>query len=233
MPRPSQRIDEALLHSGRELFPQLGCAGLSVRAVAERAGANQGMFHYHFKTKDNFLRVLLQQMYEEMFAGLSGEVRHEGPALERLSAALLVMGRFAREHRRLMARLWMDAMAGEPVAREFFQRNLPRHLTLLIGLMQEAQAEGALGELAPLQRFVFVMGSVLMPILFASGLFELVIEHPALQRQFAAQVMSDEAIAQRVSLALAALGGRTASSPVRRARTSRRRAPASGDGAAP
>ncbi len=233
MSRPSQRIDEALLQSGRELFPQLGCAGLSVRAVAERAGANQGMFHYHFKTKDNFLRVLLQQMYEEMFAGLSGEARHEGPALERLSAALLAMGRFAREHRRLMARVWMDAMAGEPVAREFFRRNVPRHLELLIALMQEAQAEGTLGELAPLQRFVFVMGSVLMPMLFASGLFELVIEQPALQRQFAAQVMSDEAIAQRVSLALAALGGSTASPLVRRARPSRRRAPASGDGAAP
>jgi AcrR family transcriptional regulator len=33
------------------LLPQTGCAGLSVRKVAERAGINLGMFHYHFKSR--------------------------------------------------------------------------------------------------------------------------------------------------------------------------------------
>ena len=69
MPRPSQRIDDALLASGRELYPRLGSSGLSLRALTEHAGANLGMFHYHFKTKDNFLRTLLQQLYERDVLG--------------------------------------------------------------------------------------------------------------------------------------------------------------------
>ncbi len=71
MPRPSQQIDQALLASGRELLPALGCAGLSVRAVAAHAGVAPGMFHYHFGSKREFLRTLLSGLYEEMFSALA------------------------------------------------------------------------------------------------------------------------------------------------------------------
>ena len=205
MARPSQQIDQALLASGRALFPGAGSAGLSIRALAAHAGVNQAMFHYHFATKDDFLRTLLQQMYEEMFATLTLRVNAEGTAVERLRGALLAIARFARDHRRVLARVWMDAVADEAVAREFFSRNAPRHLGLLFGLLQQAHADGALHELPPLQRFAFTMGAVLMPIVFVSGLVE-AIASPALPiALFETQVMSDAAIEQRVDLALSAL----------------------------
>jgi len=202
MPRPSKNIDLALLQAGRELFPASGCAGLSVRAVAEHAGVNQGMFHYHFKTKDNFLRTLLQQVYEEMFDGLSHAIDHEGPALARLRDALVVVGGLVREHRKVFARVWMDAISGEAVAVEFLRSNAPRHLGLLLGLLQQAQAEGGLRELPPIQRFAMLMGSVMLPIIFAAGLVDVALAATPLRAQFDAQVMSDEAIAQRVDLVI-------------------------------
>lgn len=206
MARPSQQIDQALLRSGRALFPAMGCAGLSLRAVTDHAGVNAGMFHYHFKSKDNFLRVLLQQMYEEMFTSLSSEAAHQGTALERLRGALIAMARFARTHRRVLARVWMDATSGEAVAREFFRANAPRHLSLLFGLLEQARAEGALRELPPLQRFAFMMGSVLLPIIFVAGLIEAGVTPPAVPwSAFDAQVLSDAAIEQRVDLVLAVL----------------------------
>jgi AcrR family transcriptional regulator len=214
MPRPSQNLDQALLQAGRELFVRSGCAGLSVRAVAERAGANPGMFHYHFKTKDNFLRVLLQQVYEEMFDGLAGALAHDGPALERLRDALLVVGGLLREHRQVFARVWMDAVGGEPVAAEFLRRNAPRHIGVLLALLDEAQAEGALQELPPMQRLVLLMGAVLLPIVFAGGLADVAFAGTPLRRQFDEQVMSDEAIAERVELAIGMLGA----APARRTR---------------
>jgi AcrR family transcriptional regulator len=205
MPRPSQGIDQALLQSGRELFPRLGCAGLSVRAVAERAGVNPGMFHYHFKTKDNFLRALLQHSYEEMFASLSSELAHEGGTRERLRRALTVLGRFAREHRGLLARVWMDAMAGEPVAQAFFRANAPRHLGLLLAVLEQARREGVLREVPTLQALAMTLGAVVLPMLFVAGLVESGVAQAVPWRVFDAQVMSDEAIAQRIELALAAL----------------------------
>jgi len=205
MARPSKNLDLALLQSGRELFPHAGCAGLSLRAVAEHAGANLGMFHYHFKTKENFLRTLLQQVYEEMFESLSGAVSQEGPAIDRLRSALIAVGKLLRTHRLVFARVWMDAVSGEPVATDFMQRNAPRHLGLLLGLLEQAQREGALRAVPPLQRFVLLMGSVAMPIIFAAGLVEVAIKEPAFRRMFDQQVMSDEAIAERVDLVLEVL----------------------------
>src|SRR5262245_28443689 len=128
MPRPGRNLDVALLQAGRELFPQAGCARLSVRAVAERAGANVGMFHYHFKSKDNFLRALLQQVYEEVFAGLSQAATRPGDAIEGLRGALVAAAGLLVRHRKVIARVWMDAVAGEPVATDFVRRNAPRHI---------------------------------------------------------------------------------------------------------
>src|SRR5262249_18904182 len=115
------------------------------------------------------------------------------------------MATFARERRAVIARVWMDAMAGEPVAIDFFRRNAPRHIGLLFALLREAQGEGALAELPPLQRFVFVMGSVLMPLIFLPAMFEAVGDGLGLAQAFATEVGSDAAIRERVRLALRAI----------------------------
>jgi len=204
MPRPSRNLDLALLQAGRDLFPLAGCARLSVRAVAERAGANVGMFHYHFRSKDNFLRTLLQQVYEEIFAGLSQAAAGPGKAIDGLRAALVAAAGLLARHRKVIARVWMDAVSGEPVATEFVRRNAPRHIGLLLELVRQAQQEGSLRELPPLQCVATLMGAVALPVVFVAGLVEVAMP-VAIQRQFGEQVMSEHAIAQRVDLALAAL----------------------------
>ncbi len=207
-----------MLQAGRELFAHQGCAGLSVRAVAERAGANPGMFHYHFKTKDQFLRAVLQQVYEEIFAGLAGAVAQDGPAIVRLREALVAAGTLLARHRLVIARLWMDAIGGEPVAVEFLQRNAPRHLGLLRALLEQAQSEGSLRSIAPLQCLATLMGAAALPSVFASRLFEVALPQPGFQHEFARQVLNPEAIAERVDLVLDAL--RVVPPVTRRARKS-------------
>ena len=218
MGRPSNKLDLALLASGRALFPSTGCAGLSLRALAEHAGVNVGMFHYHFKTKDQFLRTLLQQMYEEMFASLQVEAGHSGPAIARLRAALLAFAGFARANRRVLARMWTDAVVGEKVALEFFRDNLPRHVGLLTGLLEQARREGALRDLPAMQQFAFLMGALVMPVIFVAGLMDAGVPPLPLRQAFDAQVMTDAALEQRVDLALAALCAEMVEKPRRRLR---------------
>ncbi|MBN8508073.1 MAG: TetR family transcriptional regulator [Burkholderiales bacterium] len=206
MPRPSQGIDQALLRSGRVLYPASGCAGLSMRALAEHAGARLSMVHYHFGTKDQFLRTLLQQMYDEGFARLAAPAGAGGPALGRLREALLALGAFLREQRPFAARVWADAAAGEPVARAFVRANAPRHLGLLTGLMQQAEADGALDPMPPLQRFVFVMGAVVAPMFIAPVAADIGVGPAVSARAVQAQVLAESAIADRVDRVLAALG---------------------------
>ncbi|WIT13013.1 TetR family transcriptional regulator [Paucibacter sediminis] len=205
MARPSQAQDLTLLASGRALYAQLGCAGLSVRRLAEHAGVNPAMVHYHFKSKDGFLRALLQQMYEDMFAGLSLEAARSGNALQRLEASLLRLAQFVREHRPTVARVWADAQQGEPVALDFMRANAPRHLGLLLALMQEAEAAGLLRQQPPMQRFVFLMGAVVAPLMIAGSVQALGVLPPALSALMEDQALSDTALRERIGWALDAL----------------------------
>jgi AcrR family transcriptional regulator len=174
--------------------------------VAEHAGVNPAMFHYHFGSKEAFLRTLLLQLYEQMYARLSAGAGQEGqPVLQRLEAALLTLAAFAREHRALVGRLVIDAANGEAVVHDFVRANAPRHLGLLLALLAEAERAGVLRPAPPLQRFVFLMGAVLSPMLVAPAIAALGVAPAIVAAGVQEQVLSDEAILQRVRLALHAL----------------------------
>lgn len=205
MPRPSQDQDQALLAAGAALYPQLGCAGLSVRRVADAAGVNPAMVHYHFGSKDAFLRALLQQHYEAMFGALSLTSAGDGDVMERLAAALLGVARFVREHRPLVARVWADAQAGEAVAQDFLRANVPRHLGVLMALLQEAEAQGRLPRQPLLTRFTFLMGAVVAPLVLAGGMQAIDAVPPPLRMAMDDEVLSDAALERRIEWALLGL----------------------------
>lgn len=225
MPRPSRNQDRLLIAAGSALLPESGCAGLRIRQVCDAAGVNPGMFHYHFRSREAFLRAVMQSTYEELFQRLTLEAAQgEGP-LERLRAGLRLMGRFVRDHRRLFARVLTDAFAGEAVAREFLRDNLPRHLGVLEGLIVLAQREGRLRPVAPRQALGVCAGSIAMPILAGGAVADALPRAPA--REIADTLLTDTAIDERIDIALAGLAapGRAPAkpdpSPPRRARARR------------
>lgn len=204
MPRPSRNADAALLEAGRALYPGAGVGRLSVRKVAERAGVNLGMFHYHFRSKDAFVRALLQELYDGMFAELTLAAAGERP-VEALRAAMNVLARFVRDNRLLLRRLMADALADEPVAVAFVRANLPRHIGVIAGLIDAGQRAGALKRVAPRQALAFVAGGVGAPILLGSALSERPGVPRSARRSFEDAVISDRALAERVDLVLAGL----------------------------
>lgn len=205
MPRPSRNVDARLLAAGRELYPDTGAAGLSVRKVAERAGVNLGMLHYHFRSKDAFVRALLQSLYEGMFAELTVAAAEPGPPLAALRGALLVIARFGRNNRLLLRRLLMDAAGGEPAAVEFLRGNIPRHLAIVVGLIAAGQRTGALKPVPLAQAAAFLAGAVAGPILVGSALADSDVAPEGVAARFELDVLSDAALAERVDMALAGL----------------------------
>lgn len=171
MNRPSQRVDLQLIESGMALLPETGCTGLSVRKLVEHANVNLGMFHYHFKNKDNFIRVVLQRVYEEMFAALTVEVDPARGAVDNLRASLAVLTTFGHRHRKLLSTLVIEALGGGPLAAAFLRENLPRHIAVIAHLLTEGQAAGAIVP-APVPHLLpFIVGAIGGP-LFAGGAIE-------------------------------------------------------------
>lgn len=205
MGRPSRNVDTQLLAAGRELYPATGASRLSVRKVAERAGVNLGMFHYHFGNKDAFVRALLQSLYEEMFAELQTATAAVPDPLNGLRSALRVIARFARDHRVLLRRLMMDAAAGEAPAVDFVRTNFPRHFGIVIGLIAAGQQAGRVKPVPLAQAVTFVAGAVAAPILLGSAIVDSGLAPPALTTKFAEDILADAALDERIELALAGL----------------------------
>lgn len=205
MPRPSQNIDQALLDAGMALYPQHGCKGLAVRQVAQHAGVNLGMFHYHFKAKDIFIRAVLQRMYDAMFAELVVQGAKAASPLTNLRAVLVLLAHFARSNGAVLSRLLADAMGGEPVALEFLQASIPRHAGVVAGLIRQAQRSGEVMK-APVPRLLaFVAGAVGAPVVMGGAAAQVLGtrgDGALLQMTVQRHVLSDAAIAQRVDMVI-------------------------------
>ena len=207
MPRPSRNLDRALLAAGRSLLPHRGCAGLTVREVAEAAGVNLGMFHYHFRTREAFLRELLDSMYEDMFSQLTVTRDEAWGPVENLRAALRFLGRFLRANRPILARVLADALCGDRVAVEFLRKNAPRHLGHLRALIELGQREGAIAPMPVAQALGFCAGSLAMPIIFGGAVADSAALPVRSAKRLANDLLSDKAIDARIELALAAIAG--------------------------
>jgi AcrR family transcriptional regulator len=205
MPRPSRNVDQLLIESGLTMLPQTGIRGLSIRAVTEHAGVNLGMFHYHFKTKDAFIRTLLEQTYNTMFTSLEMKSKSSASALENLRASVNVLARFGRENRLMMVRMLGDAFAGEEVAIDFLRTNAPRHWAVITSLLQAAQKEGDLKKMPMQQALAFLMGALAAPILAGTAAINGGFASPAVRKQLEQFVFTDAAIAERVDMALAGM----------------------------
>jgi len=203
--RPSRNVDQLLIEAGHELLVKTGVRGLSIRQLTEHAGVNLGMFHYHFKTKDVFVRALLEQKYNDMFVSLQMKSNSHAPALENLRASINLLARFGRDNRLLLVRLLADAAIGELVALDFLRANMPRHIHLEINLIKQAQKDGALRALPIPQALAFLVGAVGAPIMVGAAMSQTSFAPPLVLKQLEQFVFTDAAIAERVDMALAGM----------------------------
>jgi AcrR family transcriptional regulator len=194
------------LDAARAMLGRSGISGLRLRAVAQRAGVNLGMFHYHFKSKEAFVRRLLQDVYEEFFSRLSLEFKGRDEPLERLQRSLIVFGKFARDQRTIFVSLLSEALRGHRSSIDYLQKNIPRHVHVIAELVQECEKSGTLKALPVPVAVSFAVGGMGVPNLMITALER---SGSSQARQFlskwADEFVSDRAIERRADLILAAL----------------------------
>jgi AcrR family transcriptional regulator len=207
MPRPSRNIDRELIRAGRELLQENAITDLSLRQVAEHAKANLGMFHYHFKTKDEFVRAVLKDLYEEFFGSVEAEFKKsasEKDPLTRLRGLLEALARFAVEQRTLMASVFRDVLAGNPVVMEFIALNFPRHLGMLHQVMKECQTKKLIrSDLSIPQMIVLCATCLNVPVVIGTSLSR--VTEGALEGSLKKEFLSPDSIRKRIDFVLRGL----------------------------
>lgn len=208
MRRAKGEADLKLIEAAVDLIPRGGVSELRVREVAARAGVNLGMFHYHFGSKREFSRRVLQEMYERFFSRLTDAAGpREGDPVERLRRTVRAGARFVRENRALVLALGRDLLADNREVIEFARANFPRHIRVLIGIVRDCRKAGKIARRPLVEILPFLFASVMGPIM-ASVILAKVL--PAGLREISPAVLgrfldSDAAVDRRISMALRAL----------------------------
>ena len=169
--KPSNETRQLLLDQGLLLVASKGLRGLTVRELAARSGVNLGSFVYHFGQRERFIAELVERWYAPVYEQLRLAMQRPGQdsALARLRSALLQLIALMDLHAPFVSQLLLDALAGEAAAQQFLLTMPARHPKLMLELIAQAQHDGEVVAAPPLHLLVFLMSSVGLPLLLATG----------------------------------------------------------------
>ncbi len=83
-----------LLAAAASLVAERGWGSVTTRAVAERAGVNQALVHYHFGTMDSLLREAVMARLQPEVQALVDELLDERPIPESIRRVMELLDRF-------------------------------------------------------------------------------------------------------------------------------------------
>jgi AcrR family transcriptional regulator len=223
MSRPRTDADRRILKAAMELARERGCGAVSVREVCRRAKVNLGLFHYHYKSRQALVERVLQEGYREFFARLKVSVAPSLPPPDRLRGALRAIARFSRDHASLCAGMLKDALHGDRQVAAFAAEAFPHHIPIVLGIYEEGVQGGAFRRLPIPRLLAFLMGVINAPILMQALFDEHGVRRPfgRDRRAVEAELLSDEAIEDRLDLILAALTAPVRTPPARPRRKAR------------
>ena len=116
--RPNKRVEQAtatrqrLIESAARLFAQNGYAASSVAAIGAEAGVSRGLVNFHFRTKENLLRAVIEELTGELERQMFPADPPEDPLLA-LAVLVDAHRRFLTEQperARLLFRLQAEAL---------------------------------------------------------------------------------------------------------------------------
>jgi AcrR family transcriptional regulator len=141
---------EALMAAGSALFAAHGFDGVSVEAIADKAGVNKAMISYHFGGKRGLHTAILTTTFEEVASAVHALGETGLPAPVQLSAFIDLVLELSTTRRPAFPALFLrEALSADRVDREVFPR-----VGVLIRAVMDAIARGvAEGTLHPVDPF--------------------------------------------------------------------------------
>ncbi len=89
---------EAILGAATELFARKGYKGTAVSEIADQADVAQGTVFHHFKSKENLLISICDELVRDYIKGMRQEAEGPGSGWDALERILKFYQRFRNEH---------------------------------------------------------------------------------------------------------------------------------------
>jgi len=138
---------EAILAAATELFALKSYKGTAVSEIAEMAEVAQGTIFHHFKTKENLLISICDELVQDYITGISLAAEGPGSGWEALERVLVFNQEFKRRRQKAIAvafRETGDLSRAEGEIREHFCRLLSQIIALKSQCLEKGISDGSI-----------------------------------------------------------------------------------------
>lgn len=160
MPRPKSDIDERIVSAARSRFLNEGVDGASLRSIAADAGTNVGMIYYYFPTKDDLFLAVVESAYARLLDDLTGILSPEHAVEDRLRGVYQRVARITAEEFDVIRIVFREAMVSSERLQKVVARFSAGHLPLVLRMIQDGMASGALRSDLPLPAMLGAIGTL-------------------------------------------------------------------------
>ncbi|WP_160287720.1 TetR/AcrR family transcriptional regulator [Pseudomonas knackmussii] len=143
-PRPPRQDGEAtrrrILLAAGQLFAERGYADTTSKAICEQAQCNMAAVNYHFGSRENLYRALLQEMHKHLISydQLEQLTRSEQDSRDKLALLIDALTLNVASGQRWQARLWArELLAPSAFLAELIDQEAMPKVRLVMGLLSE------------------------------------------------------------------------------------------------
>jgi len=164
-----------LLAAGLELFTGKGFAGASTREIVERAGVTKPVLYYHFSSKEDLYRVLIEEDFARFNRALEEIAARPGTPPEKLARLADYNLEYCRRHPQEVKLTLMAFYRGDTFAPEVDIVALARSsIEIIAGIFREGISAGIFRKADPMKLSLFLMsvlhGQMMVIIKGAEGM---------------------------------------------------------------
>ena len=163
----AEQTKAAIIEAAREIFVEKGYAGARMQEIADAAGINKALLHYHFKSKEQLFQMILTETLGLVIPKLADAIDGEGSVMDKIEVIVHAYIDVLREHphvplfvlhelsqkREDFIGVLKQRMARIPNFQIFFQQ------------MMEEMAAGKIRQIPPLQLVLNVISLSVFPFI--------------------------------------------------------------------
>lgn len=159
--------EEIILAEAEKLFLEKGFNGTSTTEIAKRAGCNQALVHYYFRTKEQlFLHIFIEKM-EKLVDSLSSYLRFDRSFQENMLCIIDGYFEFLNSNRQIPFMI-INELILNPDRSEFIRRHMVKHFNennifdFLNNSLEREIAEGSIRKVELFDVVAFVISLTVM-----------------------------------------------------------------------
>lgn len=195
MPRPNKGTDRLLIETGKKMLLKNGINGLTISAICKKARVNPGMFVYNFKSKEEYLDRVLNEIFEEYLIPLVPEPATDS-VYDNMEHVLFFIAKASAKYPALMIQVGSETLTGDKTLIYAFKERVAQKTRGIFLLFKKAKEQGIISRQINLPTFILMTWPALIySSASATKIMTIMPEEDKIDPEL---MISDEAIKERV-----------------------------------